>query len=514
MRNIMFIHTAEDDNILCFMRFVSKSEDFQAYRALLPKVMTNQKMRNYQANKTYLAYATGATTPKNARKFNKLASLSKKRTLVTIEEEEPEPAKKVILAYKSETLLVKKVLRRSRRDTTIHQADGSGDGTGDTPGVLDEPKGKFVDTHEGTGLKPGVPDSGDEANVQSDDEDVIKSDDDLEQADDEWSETNNPREEYERISKELYVDTNVRLTDVEPDDEEKDVKELKDVDNSKKVISTIKFEVPNAVKEYLGSSLDNALHKQVPKETITSSDTTVLKEFDQKTTLFETMTKSKSFNESPKQRALNRALMESILKEEDDMDQGVAKKLKKMKTSAIKDSSKGKSLSISLKYTKSGKTAKDQVVESISVQDSDNAKHDDAELDNTDMPMDQGEDLGNIDEQPNDEVVPKDDGALQLISIISDRDSHFTSRFWQSMQKVLGTQLDMSTTYHPETDGKSERTIQTLEDMLRACAIDFGKGWEKHLPLVEFSYNNSYHASIKAAPFEALYGRKCRLPIC
>nr|GFA48256.1 reverse transcriptase domain-containing protein [Tanacetum cinerariifolium] len=75
------------------------------------------------------------------------------------------------------------------------------------------------------------------------------------------------------------------------------------------------------------------------------------------------------------------------------------------------------------------------------------------------------------------------------ISIISDRDSHFTSRFWQSMQSAL-------------------------EDMLRACVIDFGKGWERHLPLVEFSYNNSYHASIKAAPFEALYGQKCRSPVC
>ncbi|GJU02487.1 putative reverse transcriptase domain-containing protein [Tanacetum coccineum] len=72
----------------------------------------------------------------------------------------------------------------------------------------------------------------------------------------------------------------------------------------------------------------------------------------------------------------------------------------------------------------------------------------------------------------------------------------------------------MSTTYHPETDGQSERTIQTLEDMLRACVIDFGKGWEKHLPLVEFYYNNSYHASIKATPFEALYGQKCRSPVC
>ncbi|GKE39107.1 putative reverse transcriptase domain-containing protein [Tanacetum coccineum] len=72
----------------------------------------------------------------------------------------------------------------------------------------------------------------------------------------------------------------------------------------------------------------------------------------------------------------------------------------------------------------------------------------------------------------------------------------------------------MSTAYHPETDGQSERTIQTLEDMLRACVIDFGSGWDKHLPLAEFSYNNSYHTSIKAAPFEALYGRKCRPPLC
>jgi transposase InsO family protein len=90
------------------------------------------------------------------------------------------------------------------------------------------------------------------------------------------------------------------------------------------------------------------------------------------------------------------------------------------------------------------------------------------------------------------------------ISIISDQDSRFTSHFWKSLQKALGTKLDMSTAYHPQTDGQSERTIQTLEDMLRACVIDFGKGWDKHLPLAEFSYNNSYHASIKAAPFEAL----------
>ncbi|GJW78754.1 putative reverse transcriptase domain-containing protein [Tanacetum coccineum] len=84
--------------------------------------------------------------------------------------------------------------------------------------------------------------------------------------------------------------------------------------------------------------------------------------------------------------------------------------------------------------------------------------------------------------------------------------------YWK--EKALGTNLDMSTAYHPQADGQSERTIQTLEDMLRACVINFRKGWINHFPLVKFLYNNSYHASIKAAPFEALYGRKCRSPVC
>ncbi|GKB43706.1 putative reverse transcriptase domain-containing protein, partial [Tanacetum coccineum] len=88
------------------------------------------------------------------------------------------------------------------------------------------------------------------------------------------------------------------------------------------------------------------------------------------------------------------------------------------------------------------------------------------------------------------------------VSIICNRDPRFLSNFWKSLQKALVTSLDMSTSYHPEMDGQSERTIQTLKDMLRACVINFGNGWVKHLPLVEFSYNNSYHASIKAAPFE------------
>ncbi|GJU76373.1 putative reverse transcriptase domain-containing protein [Tanacetum coccineum] len=98
------------------------------------------------------------------------------------------------------------------------------------------------------------------------------------------------------------------------------------------------------------------------------------------------------------------------------------------------------------------------------------------------------------------------------VSIISDRDGRFTSRCWQTIQKDLGTRLDMSTAYHPQMDGQCERTIQTLEDMVRECVIDFGGSWDVHLLLAEFSYNNSYHSSIRCAPFEALYGRKCRSP--
>ncbi|GJY01978.1 putative reverse transcriptase domain-containing protein [Tanacetum coccineum] len=96
------------------------------------------------------------------------------------------------------------------------------------------------------------------------------------------------------------------------------------------------------------------------------------------------------------------------------------------------------------------------------------------------------------------------------ITIISDR-TFISQTNSGNRYKCFGYPLrSMSTTYHPETDGQSERTIQTLEDMLRARVLDFRKGWERHLPLVEFSYNNSYHASIKVAPFEALYGRKYR----
>ncbi|KAA3480774.1 DNA/RNA polymerases superfamily protein [Gossypium australe] len=100
------------------------------------------------------------------------------------------------------------------------------------------------------------------------------------------------------------------------------------------------------------------------------------------------------------------------------------------------------------------------------------------------------------------------------VLIISDRDPRFTSRFWKALHQALGTRLDFSTAFHPQSDGQSERVIQILEDMLRGCVLDFRGSWEEFLPLAEFAYNNSYQASTKMAPYEALYGRKCRSPTC
>ena len=99
-------------------------------------------------------------------------------------------------------------------------------------------------------------------------------------------------------------------------------------------------------------------------------------------------------------------------------------------------------------------------------------------------------------------------------SIVSDRDPIFTSEFWKSLQEAVGTQLCLSTAYHPQTDGQTERVNRILEDLLRLCILDFGGTWEEHLPLVEFAYNNSFQSSIGMAPFEALYGRPCRSPTC
>ena len=98
-------------------------------------------------------------------------------------------------------------------------------------------------------------------------------------------------------------------------------------------------------------------------------------------------------------------------------------------------------------------------------------------------------------------------------TIISNRDSRFTSHFCKCVQAEMGTKLKFSTAFHPQTDGQTERTNQILEDMLHACALDWKGSWCKYLLLAEFAYNNSYQATIGTAPFEALYGRRCRSPI-
>jgi len=99
-------------------------------------------------------------------------------------------------------------------------------------------------------------------------------------------------------------------------------------------------------------------------------------------------------------------------------------------------------------------------------------------------------------------------------SIVSNCDSKFGSLFWKSFHSALGTGLDLSTAFHPQTDGQSEHTIQTLEDLLQSCVLSWKGSWDDHLPLAEFAYNNSYQASIKMAPYEALYGHMCISPLC
>ncbi|GKE00985.1 hypothetical protein Tco_1388968 [Tanacetum coccineum] len=222
--------------------------------------MTNQQIWDFDAYKTYLAYATGAASPKMKRKLKNPASPSKKRILVTVEEEESEPAKKKkalakIARSKGIELLsdvalleeaqLKKALKRSKIETTIHQAGGLSEGADSELEVPNEPKGKSIDTSEGTSLKPRVPDvsKSDDERIEYDDEPTETdnpktSDDEEEIQDDEFvhtpedyvptdNESNDvTEEEYERINEELYSDVNVSLTDVEPADKEKDDVEM------------------------------------------------------------------------------------------------------------------------------------------------------------------------------------------------------------------------------------------------------------------------------------------------
>ncbi|KAL0302734.1 UNVERIFIED_CONTAM: Transposon Ty3-I Gag-Pol polyprotein [Sesamum angustifolium] len=111
-------------------------------------------------------------------------------------------------------------------------------------------------------------------------------------------------------------------------------------------------------------------------------------------------------------------------------------------------------------------------------------------------------------------IVDRLTKSAHFLPIRLDKDPRFTSHFWGSLQGALGTKLNFSTAFHPQTNRQSEETIQTLEDMMRACIMEFKGNWDDHLPLMEFAYNNSFHSSIGMAPYEALYGRRCRSPVC
>ncbi|GKC68561.1 hypothetical protein Tco_1101159 [Tanacetum coccineum] len=146
MRNIMFMHTARDDNILGPMRFVSKFNDFQIYGALLPNMTTNQQMLDFDAYKTYLACATGAASPKMKRKFKKPASPLKKRTFVIKKAPAKAERSKGIELLSDAALLketqLKKALKRSEQEISIRQAGGSSEGADIELEVPDEPKVK------------------------------------------------------------------------------------------------------------------------------------------------------------------------------------------------------------------------------------------------------------------------------------------------------------------------------------------------------------------------------------
>ena len=100
------------------------------------------------------------------------------------------------------------------------------------------------------------------------------------------------------------------------------------------------------------------------------------------------------------------------------------------------------------------------------------------------------------------------------LSIVSDRDPRFTSRFWKELQLALGTRLNFNTTFHLQTNEQSERLIQVLKDMLQGCVMEFTRSWDRYILLMEFVYNNSYQSSIDMSPYETLHGRRCRTPVC
>nr|GEU58267.1 hypothetical protein [Tanacetum cinerariifolium] len=364
--------------VLLSRNLVSKTKEYQVYGALIPAGMTNRKMRNSTTTyKTYLAFSTGEATPKKARKFKKLASPSKKKTLVTVEEPVENLAKKPAARRQSagvqirdthvallEKAQLKKAIKRSKRETNIHQESGSSEGADLELEVPNEPKGKTINTSEGTGLKPRVP-----VVSKSDSSEKLR---DIEPADEgkydeEMTHADHVDVGHENVNQEIVgeqvKDVSHAIVIVSPatqktrvplqssfissdygtkflkldnipsaDTEIILVMDIKFQHKDPTIRVAIKSEVPTVVKEYLETSLDNTLHKVIKRHIAELiKEHFVLADVIEKRTLFETMTKTKSFNKNTKHKALYHALMESILEDEDAMDKGVVDKSKKRK---------------------------------------------------------------------------------------------------------------------------------------------------------------------------------------
>nr|GEU43673.1 hypothetical protein [Tanacetum cinerariifolium] len=374
----MFMHTVRDDNHLGTFKFVTKREENQVYGSLIPVMMINQKIQNSNSYKTYIAFSTGVATPKKARKWKKPASLSKKQTLVITKD----LSRNLLLedsqlVFKLETLL----------------AGGLGDGASLEPEVPDKPKGRSIDTHEGTGLKPGVLDvskanssdsefeswgvsddddqQGDDERTESDDDksvDLNKTDDEEETQEDKFVHTHDDyvptddetldvdHEEYDRINEEMYDDVNVELKDAELADEGKGYEEIDDAEKVNVELKEVNQEVatgpttniPPPIHPFISHS-QQSTSIPTPPTVETTTSTTVIPESTTLSAIYQSVSdlekevkilKSVDHNSTIHveikyevpivvKECLGTNMEDSLRKDEDAIDKGVADKLKK-----------------------------------------------------------------------------------------------------------------------------------------------------------------------------------------
>nr|GEU92314.1 reverse transcriptase domain-containing protein [Tanacetum cinerariifolium] len=457
-RNKINWHYVRDDNIFSTIKVVSRHQDTQQYEVILPIELTNEDIRNTTAYKEYYAYATGVAAPKpkaSARKKRGDSDTSLTPPIATPTPDAPVP--RLSAAAKGK--------RPARATTHTEPTDVERTEAEQLKIVLRRSRQEtHISQQRGFGTDEGTDvDAQDEGDKNDESDDGIDdgNDDDID---------------------ETVKDGSERDHDEDDDDDDDDNDDEEDLtkDNNE---DTKSGKDGDEVSESEGESDEEETRQEEEKS------------FDP---IPRTPEGSENEGNDEEDQDL-RLSEEAMIQEEEeadelyrdvDINQGRGLQLSQniedshVTLTSIHSDGPQESSSVSSFVTSMLNPISDARVESIFTTASSPIR--------SPKPCKHG--------------VP--------VSFISDRDPIFASRFWRSLQESLGTNLDMSTAYHPQTDRQSERTIQTLEDMLRACVIDFGNGWDKHLPLAEFSYNNSYHASIKAAPFKALYGRKCRSSVC